>query len=269
MKLLITGSTGFIGKNLCEFYEKKGHDVFRSQREPIEQSLEQFQPHVIINCAAEIYLAPVMFESNIILTQKCLEYVRRNRTTKMIQLGSSSEVGRLTRAGAETDPINPEHMYAATKGAATLLCQGYAREYKLDITIGRPYSVYGRYERLRRLFPVIRTSIEQGKLLKLSNGYHDWIYIDDFVRGIDWMIMKTNPPGEIFHFGKGTQESNYEVLDLFEHYMGSKANLERINQFHNYDTDMWVCDITKTKALGFVAEYSLSEGIKAYLEGSI
>lgn len=274
MKIFITGSTGFIGKNLSEFYSIN-HDVYNYSREGLLYALNYFKPDVIINCAAEIYDPNVMFESNILLTKTCLDYIKQHKN-KMIQLGSSSELGRIKKPGSEIDMINPENMYAGTKGAATLLCQSYAREFNLDIAIARPYSVYGRYERSRRLFPTLRNALETGSKIKLSGGYHDWIYIDDFVRGINWMVGRNNEKGDIFHFGTGVQESNHTVLDLFINYYYAlgidvpPADIEEdIEQYHNYDTDMWACDITKTTGRGFKTEFTLKQGIIHYLNGSI
>ena len=136
MKIYITGANGFIGKNLIEFY--KDHQILAHQRNTdIQAQCDWFKPDLIFHCAAEIYKPELMFESNIVLTQQCLEYVKAHPKTRMVYIGSSAEYGPMPRASKETDRINPVDMYQATKGAGTLLCQGYAMQYCLDVKIAR------------------------------------------------------------------------------------------------------------------------------------
>ena len=268
MKIFITGSTGFVGMNLVEFY--KDHEVFSFTRDQnLKDSLEYFKPDVIINSAADIYNADAMWEPNVLFVHTCLEYVKKNTNTSMIQIGSSSEYGKLDQASAETDRINPIDMYQATKGAATLLCQGYARYYKLDVKIARPYSVYGKYERPHRLFPNLWKAFNLDKPMKLYQGYHDFIFIDDFVRGIDILVRSNNDLyGDIVNFGSGIQYSNFEVLDMFEKVTGKSAPVEKIEQVSkSFENDIWVCNTSYALTeYNFKIEYDLYFGINKFLE---
>ena len=54
MKIFLTGTQGFIGRNLLEFYH--GHEIFEHRRYmDIGAKLDYFKPDLIIHCAAEIY----------------------------------------------------------------------------------------------------------------------------------------------------------------------------------------------------------------------
>ena len=99
MKIFITGSTGFVGRNLIEYY--KDHEVFEHKRYmDLGAKLEYFKPDLIINCAAEIYDPAEMWIPNVLWTQECLEFVKANPNTRMIQIGSSSEYGPMLRGTA-------------------------------------------------------------------------------------------------------------------------------------------------------------------------
>ena len=52
MKILITGTTGFIGKSLAEFYLERGHEVISPLRGfHLPSILDEHEPDVIINSA--------------------------------------------------------------------------------------------------------------------------------------------------------------------------------------------------------------------------
>lgn len=268
MKIFLTGSTGFVGKHLVNFYSD--HEIFEHQRYmDIGGKLHFFRPDVIINCAADIYNAETMWVPNVLWTQECLEYVKAYPNTKMVQIGSSAEYGPLPRPSAETDRINPVDMYQATKGAATLLSQGYARQYKLDISIARPYSVYGQYEKPHRLFSRLWRAYKQNEPMKLFHGYHDFIYIDDFVRGIDMLVQRNDKPfGDIVNFGSGVQYSNFEVSKIFEQIAGHSAPIEIMDTMaKDFESDVWVCNTDYAeKQYGFKIETTLTDGISKVLQ---
>jgi nucleoside-diphosphate-sugar epimerase len=267
MKIFITGATGFIGQNLVEFY--KGHEIFEHKRymDPLAK-LEYFKPDVIINCAAEIYDPKEMWIPNIIWTRDCLEYVKEFPNTKLIHIGSSAEYGPKDRATNETDRINPVDMYQATKGAATLLCQGYSRQYNLDIKVARVYSAYGHHERPHRLFSRLYDAFYNEQPMTLFDGYHDFIYIKDFIRGINLLVEADINTGVIVNFGSGTQHSNLEVLKLWEKITGKKAPVTYEDKLNKpFESTVWICDTTfASQVYDFRTTYSLEQGIKDLIE---
>jgi nucleoside-diphosphate-sugar epimerase len=268
MKIFITGTTGFIGKNLVKFYD--GVELYAySRNENLSDALNYFAPDIIINCAAEIYKPELMWDSNVMMVKTCCDYVKNNTHVKMIQIGSSSEYGPLPRPSAETDRINPVDMYQSTKGVATVLCQGYARTYGLDICIARPYSVYGRYEKPHRLFPRLWKAFKLNTPMKLYDGEHDFIYIDDFVRGIDILVKSHNTPhGDIVNLGSGIQYNNFDVLKLFESISGHTAPVECVYEMaKSFESTVWRCDIAYARdRYNFTCSYDLKHGIHAFLD---
>ena len=270
MKIFITGVTGFLGKSLKEFYEHDNEIVEYVRGTDIVTHQMVSTPDLIIHCAGEIYNPDVMFKTNVIMVEQILEWVKRNPSTRMIHIGSSSEYGAMDRASKETDRINPLNVYEATKGAGTLLCQGYARHYKLDVCVARIYSGYGAYERERRLFPTLYRAFFQDEPMRLFDGIHDFIYIDDFVQGIDILVSKGFTQGDIINFGSGTQTTNLEVLQAWQRVTGrTDAPVDYQGgqmQHAQRDAEFWCCDTTYAKTrYGFKAKYTLDQGIEDFI----
>jgi UDP-glucuronate 4-epimerase len=266
MKIFITGSRGFIARNLSEYYHDH-EQLLHDKGQDITSALNSFRPDLILHCGAEIYQPELMWDSNILLLKNILDYVRQNNT-ELIHIGSSSEYGKVTRAAKETDRINPVDMYQATKGAGTILCQGYAQQYKLPITIARAYSVYGKYEKPHRLFPRLWKAFQLDQPMKLFQGYHDFIFIDDFVRGIDILVKEKDKHGDIVNLGSGIQYSNTEILAMFESITNKQAPVEYVETMaKTFESEVWLCDTSYAfEKYGFKCEYSIEQGIAKFLK---
>ena len=269
MKIFITGTTGFIGHSLKDFYQSN-NEIFEYVRgSDLYTAIEVAKPDVIINCAGEIYNASAMYRTNVDFVEVILEWVKRNPATKLIQIGSSAEYGPVHRATRETDPINPVDVYQATKGAATLLCQGYARQFDLSVSIARVYSAYGHYERPHRLFPRLYRAFYNNEPMMLYSGVHDFIYIDDFVRGIDMLVNAETEPGEIVNFGSGVQSTNLEIFDLWTNITGIDnppvTYENRMNK--KFESEVWCCDTGYSMLqYNYKPLFTLEQGIKDFIK---
>lgn len=269
MKIFITGTTGFIGHSLKDFYQPEHKVIEYIRGTDITLDLNKHQPDVIINCAGEIYNADKMYATNIGLVEELLEWMKQNPNTKLIQIGSSAEYGPVPRPTSEQDRINPVDVYQATKGAASLMCQGYARQFNLSTSVARVYSAYGHYERPHRLFPRLYRAFFNNEPMTLYSGVHDFIYIDDFVRGIDLLVNTKTPPGEIVNFGSGQQHTNLEVLELWKEITGIKNPMVTYQNHMNkqFESSVWCCNTDYLKLqYNFKLDYTLESGIKDFIK---
>lgn len=275
MNILLTGSSGFIGKNILNYFTKEIHyeNYFNIHCLSRGQSLTDFssvQFDSIIHSAAEIYQDNLMFDSNIKLTYDLLEFAKNQKHLKsFINLGSSSEYGHKKNKMSENDLLQPRNIYESTKGAATLLCQGFAKKYNIPAITIRLFSVYGSHEPNHRLIPTIYQKFLKQECVEVSEGSHDFVYIDDI---INLIIKLLNEPkekiaGDIINAGTGIQTSNFEVVQLFEKILGFKININKVSQLRSFDSLNWVCDPNYTYyKYSWRSETPLENGIKKYLE---
>lgn len=268
MKILITGGTGFIGSNLIEFYKNNNLIIQTHRGDNLTTVLNTHRPDVIINCAGEIYKQDLMYDTNVVMVKTILDWMITFPKTRLIHIGSSAEYGPLPRPSKETDRINPIDLYQTTKGMGTLLCQGYARQYGLSTAVARVYSAYGIYEKPHRLIPRLYNAFINNQSMKLYHGVHDFIYIDDFVRGIDLLVNHRDLKGDIINFGSGKQHTNLEVKEIFEKITNTTAPIDYEDNYAKaFESDIWCCDTSYAREIyGFKISYDLEDGIRHYID---
>lgn len=247
MKIFLTGATGFVGSHLAQ-HLSESHEVIKFNRwQKILDRLHIAQPNVIINCAAEIYEPELMYRANVDLLQNILQYCRAFPRTRVIHFGSSSEYGECAFATREDTPLQPSGVYAATKAAASLIAQNWARAFDLDVIVARIYSPYGPGDRPRRLWPTMWRSFFQDEAMTLSQGVHDWLYISDLVRAVDCLLEHEQPGGRIVNVASGYQTSNQAILEAWRDVTGRQGNVTLLD--HVSTPPVWCADISRMRQL--------------------
>lgn len=187
MKVLITGTAGFIGSHLCEalvkdhqiigldnfcdFYDPKikennisflqGSPNFKLVKTDIRDQLELSKVFntnkfdLVIHLAAMAGVRPsienpqLYTEVNINGTVNLLEECRKHNVKNFIFASSSSIYGNNKKVPfAESDPVDhPISPYASTKKAGELICHTYHHLHQMSIACLRFFTVYGPRQR--------------------------------------------------------------------------------------------------------------------------
>lgn len=247
--ILITGINGFIAKNLYNRlkYENNIIGTTKEESENIVDILNKNTPSIIIHSGAELYDNNKMFESNIILTYNILEYCKNATNLKrLVIIGSSSEYGKKNESMKETDCLTPQTIYAGTKCACTMLACSYSHSYNIPIFIIRPFTVYGINEKSNKFLQILFNKIRTKDFnISISQGNHDYIYIDDFIEALISIIYNNDNKFDIINIGSGTQISNHKVVEIFETVTNHKFT--RIDSLESKwcDSNCWVSDNSK------------------------
>jgi nucleoside-diphosphate-sugar epimerase len=268
MRALLIGGNGFIGCNLTEYLEKleiKFDIIGRDTPMPIKFPSYE----LIFFLAGEVRKQADMYHTHVELLYKVL-CRSLNINCVFVYVGSSSEYGRMDEPMTEEHPIKPTNMYEATKGIGTLLCQGFAKEFNRPILVVRPSSVYGKYERPEKLIPTIIRKIKSKEKVDIYHGWHDWIYVDDFINGIFTILHEVDPDkldGEIYNISSARQHSNLEIANMIYNIMGEIPLITRHDEnFHKHDCDCWLVDNSKIADLGWEQKYDIFEGLRKTVE---
>lgn len=271
-KDLITGAnSGFIGGHLAKKLRrlKSRIKLFRQDEwEQLDDKLNHFSPNRIFHLASygnHYYQKDFKktLDVNIIKTSNLHEASKNLELDAFIILGSSSEYGKKNAPMKETDLLEPDTVYGATKVAATLLSQVWAKNNQEPIVIIRPFSIFGPHEADHRFIPTTIRSCLLGEPMSLDpNSVHDWLFVSDLIDGILLLASKARDlKGQIINLGSGIQTTNAEVVEIIEKICGKKANIKKSGMHRVYDNTSWVADISKARALGWQPKISLFEGL--------
>jgi len=296
--VLVTGAAGFVGANLVRRLIADGHDVHAVTRpgsdrwrledvrrevhchdvdltdfEAVTGFCQDTRPAWILHLAAYgAYSsqpdARRMVATNIMGTLHLVQAAMRVGFEVFVNTGSSSEYGFQDHAPRESEPIDPNSDYAATKASATLLCRSIARRHHLRIQTLRLYSVFGPYEEPARLMPTLIVRGLRNELPPLVRPEiaHDYVYIEDVTEAyIRAATQARQEPGEIYNVGSGTQTSIRELVEMARRVL-------RITAVPNWqsmpdrpgDTDVWVANRSRIRErLGWQPRYSLEAGFRS------
>ena len=265
LRILVTGSNGLIGRTFIETY-KKNYKIFKyTKRDNLDKILKISKPEIIFNTAGEQYNEKRMISSNLLIVEKLLNFCRK-RNSYLISLGSSAEYGVCKFPTKENTLLKPATKYEATKAAASMLITGYSKAYDLNAIVVRPYAVYGVYNKPDRLIPKLINCIKKNGCMNIYRGYHDFIYVKDFVRGIKILIENRHrwERGEVINLGSGKQLSNFQVLQFVKEIFGNKkGKFNLINKFfRKWDSNMWVCNPAHiNKKYGFRTKFTFKKSL--------
>lgn len=249
-KLLITGSTGFIGQHLLQSLsqEHEVHVLIRpSTRWDDERNLKKFifsdnigelkeyivrnQIEGIIHLASlfiaqhQSYQCKDLILSNVFLGTALLEAAKETSVQWFLNTGTYWQ--NYLHDSTEYDPVN---LYAATKQAFIDIAKYYTETSDIKFVTLKICDTYGPKDPRRKLMSLFKQYAENGEQLKMSPGEQkiNLLYIDDVVNGfitlVNLLCNKTQLKNEYVLSAKKTY-SLRELAGIFETVSKKKLNI--------------------------------------------
>ena len=254
MKMIVFGSSGFIGKHLVKRLKKLEYKVLEIHHDELYDIkkadyifyLSSYGNHYHQNDKLKT------IKANIIDLYSLLKLTKDIKYKGFIHFSTSSVI------------LPVQTLYSDTNFVAELICKRFARKYHKSIVSVRPFSVYGEGEAPFRFIPTLIQSLKNHSIMKLTQGMHDWIYIEDFIDAI--MRITSNMDkisGKCISIGTGKQYSNFDVVQKLIHISGKPLETKMDNSVSRiYDTTSWIADTTIIKSLGWIPHITLDEGLR-------
>jgi len=211
-KILITGTSGFIGYHVASYFLNKDYIVYGVdnhnnyydiklkikrcnllkkykkfffikddiQNKSFSSLLGKIKPNVIIHLAAQ---AGVRFSYNYIFSYidynitgflNLLESMKKYKLNNLIYASSSSIYGNVKKYPIkENFEFNPENFYGLTKVFNEKLVDVYLKNYQINSVGLRMFTVYGELGRPDMFIPKIINNLKTRKFIQLyNNGNH-------------------------------------------------------------------------------------------------
>lgn len=264
MKVLVTGSDGFIGSHLTEELVKKGYKVrafvyynsfntwgwLDTLPKEIMQNVEVFQGDIrdpngveeamkgmeaVFHLAALIaipfsYHSPDTYvDTNVKGTLNVLQAARKLEIKKVLVTSTSEVYGTAQYVPIdEKHPFQGQSPYSATKIGADRLAESFYRSFQLPVTIVRPFNTYGPRQSARAVIPSIIIQLLSGKQeIKMGSlsPTRDFNYVKDTVQGFISIYESDRTVGEEINIATQEEISIGQLAKELIHQINPNAKI--------------------------------------------
>ena len=299
MKILLTGGSGMVGKNILE-YSKKGEYTFLapSSKElnlldynSVDTFIKENNPEFIIHAAGKVggiqanIAAPVNFlVDNMDMGRNIIMAAKNNSIKNLLNLSSSCMYPRdaenplsedLILKG-ELEPTNEG--YAIAKVMTTRLCEYIMKEdldknYKTVI----PCNLYGKYDKFdpknSHMIPAVIRKIYEAKELGSAeidiwgDGFarREFMYAADLANFIFYAIPNFKEMPQNINVGLGKDYSINEYYKSIAKIVGFKGSFVH-DLTKPIGMKQKLIDATRLKTFGWSSKTSLQEGLTKTFE---
>ena len=268
---VVTGFAGFIGTTFTQLLLRKGWKVYgidkfthvanythlkydRNQFTWIQEDIKDVkwlpECDVVFNFAAESDVdignqnCSNFIQSNIDGVRNLLELINnriviRSDKPLFFQMSTDEVYGDIIDGEFNEQAIlNPSNPYSASKAAADLLIQSWARTHGLEYVIARPSNNYGYHQYPEKLIPLSVKRLSRGKSIKLHNmgkPYRTWTHSEDTAEAILLLFEKAER-NSIYNISSQFEQMNKDTVEkiIKAYFMGLlNRSVPKIHQYYD------------------------------------
>ena len=306
MKILVTGSSGFIGSHLTEYLVKRGYGVVAFDRynsnnhygwlekskykKKIEFVLGDIRDYDSVNkamksCQSVMHLAALIgipysyisptayIKTNVEGTLNVLESAK-NLKLKQVIITSTSEVygTAIKKKLSENNELKAQSPYAASKIAADQLSLSYYRSFGLPVKIIRPFNTFGPRQSARAVIPTIITQALSKNKIKIGNlnTTRDFLYVEDLCAAYEKILKSNKLLGEVTNVGVDSEISIKNLILKISKILKIKlipvVEKKRVRPKKS-EVLRLKCDNTKIKKMtNWKPKYEIDEGLSKLIK---
>ena len=298
LKLLITGSGGFIGsnfirrlfhtkqpysissldkvKNLYNIYTNANHDFYIADIRDshiLNVIFQKTNPDIVVHFAAESFVdssikdAQSFITSNILGTQNIIDNCLSTKA-RLVYVSTDEVYGQLEDesrpAWSEGDITNPRNPYSASKLSGELLVKAAHETHGLEYQITRSSNNYGPWQNAEKFIPkIIKHVLNNEEMPVYGRGeqIRDWIHVFDNCEAI-LRIIERGEINSIYNISANCEFSNIEIFQHICNTIGNGHNLVKFVDDRPGHDFRYAIEASKLRNLGWRPQVKFPEGIK-------
>lgn len=293
--VLITGTYGFLGRNVAKEFKSAGYHVVGIghgkwyEDEYSKWGINEWYEttitfeallninkkfDLIVHCGGSGSVGfshdnPYEdFQKSVQSTLSLLEYIRLQAPNcKFVYPSSPAVQGNLGNVPIKEDmsatPVSP---YGFHKKIAEELCLSYHKNFHIDIGVIRYFSIYGNGLKKQLLWDACRKISQADEVTFFGTGKEtrDWIHVTDAASLL--RIFSEKLGGfEIINGGSGTSVQIDKVISLICKYFGKQVNVKFNGTAKEGDPVYFWADNSKALELNWRPKVNLESGLENYV----
>lgn len=295
LTVLVTGGLGFIGRHVCRHFSSQGYRVLGAghgeasevaireaglsrwhsgdvQRPLLEALAEPID--LIVHCAGsstvgDTFGDPNMeFRKNVGAAVDVLDFARdQSKRPRVVVLSSAAVYGVVDRLPiGENASLNPISPYGKNKRLIEERCQEAGVEHRLEISIVRLFSVYGRGLQKQLFWDACR-KLASGDTLFGGSGSErrDWIHIHDAVRLIDVAARQASVKVPVINGGSGKSLTVSDVLSRIGALWHLSSPITFSGKARPGDPPGYEADVSLARSLGWTPREDFDTQLMDYV----
>ena len=284
--ILIIGGSGFIGSHLAKKCLKgmkviivSRRKIFKNKRNKLIKyinfdisnkknftKLKKYKIDYVVNCGGNVnhFEKKETYQSHFIGVKNLFDYFKKKNIKKFIQIGSSSEYGKIPSPQKEIKLGKPKMIYGKSKMKASKFLLKKFKTNKFPVVILRLYQVYGPNQSINRLIPFVIYSSLKDKVFPCSSGFQkrDFLFIDDVISAIMLALKKSKCNGKIINIGFG---KSYKVKNIINFILKSikkgKPNFDKIKLRIDEGKDIYPDISLAKRTLNWKPKLNIKKGL--------
>ena len=255
MRIVIFGSTGFLGSNLKLFFIKNGFEKFIFcdsinilQEKELNEYIEKIIPDIIINCCGIVGSSEMnktldedeMFNKNFILNMNILNCCKKNNIKRLITFSSYRMFGENINAFYNEEDIHSIYKidnnagYLLSKKMLDIQMQLFKKKHATQIVCLILPNVFGCFDKFEingRILPALITKIENAKkknedlyLNTNANNTVNLIYVEDVFNIVN-QCLTNDVSGNIIIFNRNGTYKLKEISEKLKIILEYKKNI--------------------------------------------
>ncbi len=291
MKVLITGASGMVGRNLVSYFEQKGIGSIPTDlagwevsgnlldKDFVFNTLAGFDFDAVIHLAAITELKKTIedpklcFEVNCFGTLNMLELANKKKVSRIICASSANVFGApKVNPVTEDAPFAPRVPYDYSKVVCENMALSFWKSKNLPVALTRSWLLFGAYDQpTRAVIRFIRACLKDEPLTLFNEGRDTTSpsHAFNYAKLAISIIENEKAVGQAFNFGGERAVTVRELAETVKSLTGSKSKLTLAPPRTELEKDPQISypSIQKAKTLlGYEHELTLEQGLQKTIE---